>query len=238
MAASPAPFDLPDDEEELAAWYRRPAQSVADEKAAQAFESWRQLSDPVAISAGDAGADAATLTKPSAKHPALPSVTAGDHLVLDGLAGAEGTDEAKARAAGYASGYDVVYGYKPTQKPLSAMTLDEVDQLQGSMGKHTPVGRYQFTRDTLQGLRKTFGLPGDTMMTPTLQNQFGRKLMSWSGYDNPHLSSQELQSRFGRTWASVSQPNGKSIDPSQPAPMGPAKFQALIAAARKSDASR
>jgi len=171
----------------------------------------------------------------------LPTVGRGAQVLLSRLSDAEGTDDAKARAHGYASGYDALYyGYRPPagQKPLTAMTLDEVDALQGAMGKHTPVGRYQFVRPTLGGLRSKLGLAGEELFTPELQDAMGRQLITWRGYDNPALTADEVQARFAKEWASVPTLNGHSVDPNQPVGMSGQAFQQYLAAARAADGIR
>jgi len=171
----------------------------------------------------------------------LPVVGPGARSLLGHIADAEGADEATARAHGYASAYDVLfYGYRPdpAETPLTQMSLDEVDALQGRMGAHTPVGRYQTTRPTLRGLRGTFGLAGSTIFTPQLQDQFARQLMSWRGYDDPQLSLDEVQQRFSHEWASVPTLAGRSVDPAQPVGISGPAFQRYLAASRAMDGVR
>jgi muramidase (phage lysozyme) len=191
--------------------------------------------DVEAIASAAPGAGA-----PARRGRTLPVVGPGGRLILDRLSDAEGTDEARARARGYGSGYDVLFGYRPNPgpRPLSEMTLEEVDGLQGTMGDHTPVGRYQVTRATLRGLRDAFGLRGTTVFTPALQDQIGRQLMRRRGYDNPRLSPDEVQSRFALEWASVPTLNGTSTDPRQPVGMNGRAFQQYLAQARAMDGIR
>ena len=158
--------------------------------------------------------------------------------MLDQLSNAEGTSDEKARKNGLRSGYDVAFGYRRTTKPLSQMTLDEVDQLQHGMGEHTPVGRYQITRKTLQGLRKNLGLNGNQVFNAELQDRMGRELMRGIGYDSRKLSPSELQARFANQWASVATANGKSVDPKQPVGLNQRAFFDTIARARMMDAHR
>lgn len=175
----------------------------------------------------------------SSPPPPLPTVGQGAKYMLDRLSESEGTGEGAAREKGFDSGYDVSFGYRarPDQKPLSGMTLDEVAQLQAQM-RHTPVGRYQITKQTLEGLRDRFQLSGDAVFSPGLQDQLGRQLMKQRGYDNSQLTPDELQSHFSREWASVPTLNGHSIDPRQPVGMSSAAFQQYLAKARALDARR
>jgi hypothetical protein len=170
----------------------------------------------------------------------LPAVGRGAKMLLDGIAEAEGTSEALAAAHGFASGYDVPFGYRQPAGAgrLSELSLDAVDRLQGEMGAHTPVGRYQITRPTLRGLRRSFGLSGEAVFGGELQDALGRQLMAWSGYDDPALDADEIQTRFARTWASIALPAGGSVDPAQTTRMSGVRFQALLAMARKLDAAR
>ena len=106
------------------------------------------------------------------------------------------------------------------------------------MGKHTPVGRYQFVRPTLGGLRSKLGLAGEELFTPELQDAMGRQLMTWRGYDNPALTADEVQARFAKEWASVPTLNGHSVDPNQPVGISGQAFQQYLAAARAADGIR
>lgn len=109
------------------------------------------------------------------------------------ITGAEGTTEEDARARGFNSAYDVPYGYgqylKP-DKPLSTMTLDEVDAFQiklinATRGKvpgaepdegTSAVGKYQIIRPTLKSL--TEDLPGSTIFSAQLQEKLASKLIA------------------------------------------------------------
>lgn len=106
---------------------------------------------------------------------------------------AEGTTDSAAKARGFESAYDVPYGYDKylaPHKPLSTMTLDEVDAFQiklinatkGEVPGAKPtegtsaVGKYQFIRPTLRDLTKD--LPGSTIFSPQLQERLGNKLIA------------------------------------------------------------
>lgn len=178
--------------------------------------------------------------------PALPAVGRGARFFLDRLSEAEGTDEPKAHAHGYASGYDMLYDtVKPArgQKPLSQMTLDEVAALQARTNR-LPVGRYQFKPDTLRELRDHFQLSGSELLSPELQDQFGRRLMTKRGYDNPAFSPHEVQSQFSREWAALPDLTGYShyqqtvSHHQQPVGMSSQAFQDYLARARAMDAGR
>lgn len=170
----------------------------------------------------------------------LPEVGRGAAMLLDAVAEAEGTGEAQARRHGFASGYDVLFGYRRPADGvrLSGMTLAEVDRLQATMAPHTPAGRYQITRATLRGLKQQFGLSGEAVFSGLLQDRLARQLMAWSGYDEPAMDADEVQTRFARTWASIAMPGGGSVDPAQTARLSGTRFLALLAMARKLDAAR
>jgi muramidase (phage lysozyme) len=160
-------------------------------------------------------------------------------LVLDRIALAEGTDETRARAHGYACGYDVPVGYgrfdpPGVATPLSQMTLDEVDARQGAMRGGSHVGRYQFGRATLWRLRSRFGLSGALVFGPDLQDRLARQLMRWRGFDDPAATPQQVQEQFAAEWASIPRLNGASRY-GQPVGMSGEAFHAMLAAARAMD---
>lgn len=177
----------------------------------------------------------------------LPAVGPGAKHLLDQIAVAEGTDEAKARRRGYGSGYEVIYGYRRSAKPLTAMTLDEVDALQAQLGAHTPVGRYQLLRATLQELRRRHGLSGSELFSPKLQDQLARARMRLRRYDDPSASPAEIQRAFAREWASVPDVTGCSrytitretragaAEERQPTGLTSAGFRDALAVARRLD---
>lgn len=184
-----------------------------------------------------------------------PRVTPGARVMLDGIAGAEGADEATARRRGYGSGYDVVYGYKRTDKPLSAMTYDEVMQLQ-KQGIKGPVGRYQFQPTTLQEFRDAYGLKGDEIFDKDLQDQIALMKMQKRGWGKPGATVDELQRQFAREWASIAEPetdqshyampkkhgrpvldaHGRPVR--QPSPLKTADFRRLFAQSQAADDGR
>jgi muramidase (phage lysozyme) len=160
--------------------------------------------------------------------------TAGARYLLDRIAEAEGTDERRARAHGFASGYDVTLGYKPTPRPLSQMTLDEVDAWQAQARGGTAAGRYQFLRGTLRELRAKLKLAGGERFSPELQDRLAREKMRERGYDRLDITAAQLQSRFAREWASIADVGGKSYY-NQPVGMTSAAFQRHLAVARRLD---
>lgn len=129
----------------------------------------------------------AATTTPKDKTPRVGS------SLKDTITQAEGTTDKAAKAKGFKSAYDVPYGYGKyitPDKPLSTMTLDEVDAFQiklinATKGKvpgakptegTSAVGKYQFIRPTLKSL--TEDLPGSTIFSPQLQEKLGSKLIA------------------------------------------------------------
>lgn len=151
--------------------------------------------------------------------------------LLAQIAKGEGTSDEAARAKGLASGYDVTLGYgaynKPTDKPLSKMTLDEVYKLQTEILRNpnnkldsSAVGKYQIVRKTLfgedgkSGLFAALNLKRTDIFSPELQDRLGEKLLEWRGLNklrNGKMSSVEFQAGLAKEWASIADPTtGKS----------------------------
>jgi muramidase (phage lysozyme) len=131
--------------------------------------------------------------------------------VLERISTGEGTGDAAAARAHYpsGSGYDVAYGDRQTQKPISQMTLDEVAQLQSQMGDHTPVGKYQITKDTLGTLEKRFNLPGSEIFSPDLQDRMARSLLETHGFNNyvdGKIDGQKFERNLAPIWGSLENP--------------------------------
>lgn len=171
--------------------------------------------------------------------------TPGQRHFLGEFSKAEGTDEATAKRYGYVSGYDVRYGYKRSEKPLTQMTLDEVGALRGANG------RYQVMAPTLGDFRKAYGLTGKELFSPELQDQIGVYLLNRRGYGDPKLSPEELQLRMSQEWASIEDPKkktshytyetkdkaGREVVVPQPVKMRGDAFKAALGRARELDRS-
>lgn len=123
----------------------------------------------------------------------------------------------------FASGYDVTYDYghyDTSTVPLTSMTLDQVDQVQQEIhgntvkaGKPTSaVGKYQFERGTLLGLRKILKLSPDTPFTPELQDRMATYLLKNDGglnrYKKGQLSADKFEDRLNNLWASIQKHDG------------------------------
>ena len=129
--------------------------------------------------------------------------------LLDRIVSGEGTGDDDARQRGFASGYDVALGYgayeKP-HKPLSQMTLPEVDALQTEI-LHNPnnhsdssaVGRYEITQETLRRLKKSLSLPDDAVFDAALQDRLGNALLAQYGLDDyvaGKINAEQFQGRL------------------------------------------
>jgi len=149
--------------------------------------------------------------------------------LLQQVSRGEGTTDADAQAQGFKSGYDAVYQYGRYGLPprdLTDMSLDEIDAYQTKMldaerqefakqGQpnrrlSSPVGKYQFTQETLHSLRNTLHLTGTEKLTPQLQEQFARILLQrdeLSDYVQGKITADQLQNKMRKTWTSIEAPD-------------------------------
>ena len=145
--------------------------------------------------------DWAKLKAPDAKEQGL----------LDFIAHAEGLDDDMARRYHFASSYDIPFRYGRNglpPKPLTQMTLAEVDAYQTALGEQgaTPVGRYQFNQETLRDLKQKLRLRDSDVFTPELQDRLGRALLERKGledYKSGKLLPDKFQNKLAGTWASI-----------------------------------
>jgi len=180
----------------------------------QAYRDWKQAREAKASGSAAPGAGA----------PRPGALSAAERALLDRIALGEGTSDEKARSRNFASGYDVplAYGaYAAPDKPLTQMTLDELDRLQTAMLRHpdntstsSASGKYQFTRTTMRDLRRQMGLKGDELFSPELQERLAMRLLRRRGYERflaGKISQDEFQDELSQEWASVARPStGKS----------------------------
>jgi len=156
--------------------------------------------------------------------------------ILDRIAKGEGTDDAKAIAKGYESGYDVTFNYgkngmpdtingKPTD-PITNLTIGEIKQVQEIMKTNnsmsTAMGKYQIISKTLPEIQAACGLSDDTIFSPEIQDMLGTKLLDRRGFNKwisgsknkngePAVSDQDFQTGLAKEWASIADPQtGKS----------------------------
>jgi hypothetical protein len=152
------------------------------------------------------------------------SVDEGTKTLLSRITKGEGTDDAKARKAGFESGYDVPYGfgkYVKPDKPLSQMTVGEVKEFQKKQIAATSgkvpgtklgtgaVGKYQVVQGTLSAQQKLLGFSDEDIFTPELQDKIGRSLLEGRGYKKYRegkISEEQFQKNLSKEWASIADP--------------------------------
>lgn len=154
----------------------------------------------------------------AANYPSQQEVAIGS--LLDTISDGEGTSDEAARNNGFATGYDVplAYGaYAIPNKPLSEMTLGEIDQLQTEMLRNpdndlnsSALGRYQITRTTLRDLRRQLGLGDDAVFDAAMQDGLARKLLERRGLNDylaGNMPATQLQENLAHEWASIAFPD-------------------------------
>jgi muramidase (phage lysozyme) len=107
-------------------------------------------------------------------------------------------------------GYDTIYGNNQDKlkKRLTAMTLAEVQTQQRDWTRRfrsSAAGRYQFMRNTLEGLIKELNLDTNQKFTADLQDRLAYVLLRRRGYDafmNNRISIAEFGKRLAQEWAS------------------------------------
>lgn len=135
----------------------------------------------------------------------------------DGIGGAEmRNDDRRFRFGSY---YDIPYNfgsYLMPDKPLTEMTLAEVDQYQtnlgrapGNAGGNTPVGKYQFNQGTLTWIAGELGLPSDQIFDAQTQDMMADWLLNFYGLDDyqaGRITGDEFQMNLVPIWASIPHP--------------------------------
>ncbi|MFK0330913.1 hypothetical protein ACIQUB_07295 [Rhizobium sp. NPDC090275] len=108
-------------------------------------------------------------------------------------------------------GYNVIYGNNQGKlpKPLTEMTLGDVIDAQPSWTKRfksSAAGRYQFMRNTLQGIsQEVRTLRGDVLFNKGLQDRLGFYLLLRRGYQDfidGRIGVAEFGKRLAQEWAS------------------------------------
>jgi muramidase (phage lysozyme) len=109
-------------------------------------------------------------------------------------------------------GYNaLVYGNgTPKTADLTGMTLEEVLNYQSGMISRghasTAVGRYQFTKATLQEFAKKAGVNLSEKFTPEIQDKIAGALLDEVGYEKViagKMTMDEFQNRLAGRWASL-----------------------------------
>lgn len=205
---------------------RRAAWDAAARTMARAGEALRRLRDGPAATVAELKASVPANTDmplggAMAKAPAPRSRTKGEAardfgagILLDRIAEGEGT--------GGPDGYDTTFGYgrfdpPGWDKPISRMTLDELDAFQAGLAKRSrissAVGRYQINRRTMGDLRKRMRLVGSELYSPEMQDRLGRerlRMARWDDYVAGRITRDQVQERLARGWASVATAEGRS----------------------------
>jgi hypothetical protein len=140
------------------------------------------------------------------------------------VAEAEGTTDAKASQENFASGYEVpfAYGqYLQPSKPISQMTFKELDDFQKKQINATKgifdntnrgtsaVGRYQFIRGTLQGLKDRLGYKDTDIFSQEVQDRLFDALMEEQGLQDllsGLITPEEFQTKLSSQFASIPKP--------------------------------
>ena len=108
-------------------------------------------------------------------------------------------------------GYNTIYGNNQNKlkKPLTSMTIAEVLAAQPGWTKQfrsSAAGRYQFMRNTLQGLVTELKLDVNQKFSADLQDRLAYVLLRRRGYDaymNGRIDYIEFAKRLAQEWASL-----------------------------------
>lgn len=139
--------------------------------------------------------------------------------LLDQISIAEGTTDSKVKRMNkqnMRTGYDVPLAYgniEAPPKPLSEMTLDEVDAYQTKLLRShkndmnsSAVGKYQIVQTTLRGLRKQLKLTGKEKFDSMLQDRLATQLLERRGlkkFVDGKISKEQFQNNLAQEWASI-----------------------------------
>lgn len=103
-------------------------------------------------------------------------------------------------------------------KPLSQMTLDEVDAWQtenyNAGAESTAAGGFQFMRDTLRSLRDRLGLTGSEPFDRDMQDMLAVELMKDAGLEDfkaGKISADEFADGLAGIWAAFPDASGRSV---------------------------
>ena len=120
------------------------------------------------------------------------------------------------------SGYDAIFNYANIpHKPLTQMTVGEVDELQDRMRKeigHSPVGKYQITQKTLRELIDLMRIDRSQTFDADLQEFLARQLLERRGlsqYMRGKINSDRFQRVRSQEWASIADPDTNQVSKHQ-----------------------
>lgn len=110
------------------------------------------------------------------------------------------------------------YSVVAPDKPLSQMTLDEVDAWQTANydagAESTAAGGYQFMRDTLRPLRERLGLTGSELFDREMQDKLGAELMKDAGLEDfkaGTITADAFADGLAKIWAAFPDASGSSV---------------------------
>ena len=192
------------------------------EEAERAIAEEQAKEKPVAPSGAPTPTKLPTAVAPSGPTKLPTAIAPQEKELLNVIARGEGTSDEQARKKGYSSGYDVTLGYGAyggkTAKPLTEMTLAEIEQHQTKMLadpknklNSSALGKYQFTRSTLFGSGKDIGelarlgISKDEKFTPELQDRLALALI-WKQteqFKKGSISQSQYQNVLAGRWASI-----------------------------------
>lgn len=166
--------------------------------------------------------------------------------LLNQITNGEGVGDDVARQHGYLSSYDVPFNYgrfAQQTKPLTQMTLREIDELQTRILNHpentlnaSPVGRYQIVRSTLRDLKTRLRLNDNMIFDQNLQDRLGMARLEQAGlkdYVDGKISEQAFQRKLAGGWAFVADPATGRVRQGQHLGTTTAQIIPLIRALRK-----
>lgn len=104
--------------------------------------------------------------------------------------------------------YDVIYGNK--EKPLTKMTLKDVQKLQKEMYDNgnvsTAVGRYQIKRSTLKEAADKLGVDENELFDKRLQDQLARSRLEYRKFEEYKagaISTDDFIRELSQEWAAI-----------------------------------
>ena len=176
---------------------------------------------PPTSAIGEIHPDAITLLDSSAPHrrpdaPVIGDVGTGALAVVDPFARSKrGMRDLLASHEASSKGYDTYYNDRKHNHPalpekrISQMTLDEVyayqDRLYRAYGS-TPVGRYQFTKDTLKDMQNRLGVSGDAVFDQAMQDRLVDALLVEEGFEeyaSGKMSASQFHDNIAGRWDSL-----------------------------------
>lgn len=189
--------------------------------AARPADNWRETDAAAdAINAGEAPSAAPvdvsadqveSLTTPPPGRAADPELPAP--YTLEGNIGALIRDSEARNSYDTPSDYTLI----PSRKPLTKMTMDEVDAWQTANiragAESSAAGGFQILRKTLRSLRKRLGVKGNELFDAKMQDRLGYELMKDAGierYKAGEISANRFADNLAEIWAAFPTASGLS----------------------------